>query len=235
MIMETQPTLLIPGLGTDARLYAPQLPALWQFGPVMVANQTRRDTMSAIAEDILAHAPPRFALAGLSMGGYVAFEVMRQAPQRVVKLALLDTTARPDTPEQTGRRKAQIEMVKAGKFKDIPGMLFPLLVHLNRREDASLRAAVDTMFFDAGPEAHIRQQLAIMGRPDSRPDLSAIGCPTLIVVGDGDQLTPPELAREMADGISGARLVIAPDCGHLSTLEQPNFVSSALAGWLQGT
>ncbi len=231
--METLSTLLIPGLGTDARLYAGQIPALWQFGPVMIANQTRADTMSAIAGDILAHAPPRFALAGLSMGGYVALEIMRQAPERVLKLALLDTTSRPDTPEQTERRKMQIEMVGSGKFREIPDLLFPALVLASRRNDAELRAIVEAMFFDVGPEAHIRQQKAIMGRADMRPSLSSIRCPCLVAVGDGDELTPLALAKEMAGAIPEARLVIAPECGHLSTLEQPGYISGALVEWLR--
>jgi pimeloyl-ACP methyl ester carboxylesterase len=232
-LMEALPTVLIPGLGTDSRLYENQIAALWQFGPVMVANQTRRESMAAIAQDILSHAPPRFALAGLSMGGYVALEIIRQAPERVLKLALLDTTARADTAEQTDRRKMQIEMVKAGRFTEIPGLLFPLLVHPHRREDASLRAIVDEMFFAIGPEAHIRQQTAIMGRADMRGALSSIRCPALIVVGDGDQLTPPALAKEISDGIGGATLVTVPECGHLSTLEQPDIVTRALVEWLQ--
>jgi pimeloyl-ACP methyl ester carboxylesterase len=231
--MEALPTVLIPGLGTDSRLYEKQIPALWQFGPVMIANQTRNDSMAGIAQDILSYAPPRFALAGLSMGGYVALEIIRQAPERVLRLALLDTTARADTPEQTERRRAQIEMVKAGRFAEIPGLLFPLLVLESRREDASLRAIVDAMFFDVGPEAHIRQQTAIMGRADMRGALSSIRCPALIVVGEGDQLTPPALAKEIADGIGGASLAIIPECGHLSTLEQPNAVTHSLVAWLK--
>ena len=231
--MQTLPIILIPGLGTDSRLYEKQIPALWQFGPVMIANQTRKDSMTGIAQEILSYAPPRFALAGLSMGGYVALEIMRQAPERILSLALLDTTARADTPEQTARRKAQIEMVKAGRFAEIPSMLFPLLVHADRREDESLRSLVDEMFFAIGPEAHIRQQTAIMSRADMLGALSSICCPALIIVGDGDQLTPPALAKEMAEGIGGARLAIVPDCGHLSTLEQPAFVTRILAEWLQ--
>lgn len=231
--MQTLPIILIPGLGTDSRLYEKQIPAFWQFGPVMIANQTRKDSMTGIAQEILSYAPPRFALAGLSMGGYVALEIMRQAPERILSLALLDTTARADTPEQTARRKAQIEMVKAGRFVEIPSMLFPLLVHADRREDESLRSLVDEMFFAIGPEAHIRQQTAIMSRVDMLGALSSICCPALIVVGDGDQLTPPALAKEMAEGIGGARLAIVPDCGHLSTLEQPAFVTRILMEWLQ--
>jgi pimeloyl-ACP methyl ester carboxylesterase len=231
--METAPAVLIPGLGNDSRLYAGQTPALWRFGPVMVANQTRKDSMAAIAEDILANAPPRFALAGLSMGGYVAFEIIRQAPERVLKLALLDTTARPDTPEQSERRRGQIEAVRSGGYGEIPALMFPILVHASRREDAELRAVVEAMFVDVGPEAHIRQQTAILGRVDSRPTLSSIRCPTLIVVGDGDELTPPAIAAEMAEGIPGAKVAIAPRCGHLSTLEQPGFLRDALVDWLR--
>jgi pimeloyl-ACP methyl ester carboxylesterase len=232
--LETTPVVLVPGLGTDVRLYAGQLPALWRFGPVMVANQTRHDSMAAIAADILAHAPPRFALAGLSMGGYVAFEIVRQAPERVLKIALLDTTARPDAPEQSERRKAQIEMARSGRHGEIPAMLFPVLVHANRRGDAELRALVDAMFFDLGPEAHIRQQTAILTRPDSRPALSGIRCPTLVAVGDGDELTPPAIAAEIAGAIEGAKLAVVPECGHLSTLERPGAVSDLLAEWMRG-
>jgi pimeloyl-ACP methyl ester carboxylesterase len=188
--------------------------------------------MEAIAADILAHAPPRFALAGLSMGGYVAFETMRQAPERVLKLALLDTTARPDTPEQAERRKTQIEMTRAGRHGEIPALLFPVLVHASRRGDAALRALVDAMFFDLGPEAHIRQQTAILTRPDSRPGLSSIRCPTLVAAGDGDELTPPAIAAEIAGAIAGAKLAIVPESGHLSTLERPAAVSNLLVEWI---
>jgi pimeloyl-ACP methyl ester carboxylesterase len=146
---------------------------------------------------------------------------------------LLDTTARSDTPEQTERRKMQIEMAKTGKFGDIPSLLFPLLVHPARREHEGLRMIVDEMFFDVGPEAFIRQQTAIMGRADMRGALSSIRCPSLIVVGDSDQLTPPALAKEIADGIGGARLAIVPESGHLSTLERPDFVTRCLVEWLQ--
>ena len=230
--MDSLPTVLIPGLGTTPLLYSHQIPALWEFGPVMVANQTRQSSMGAIAQDILAHAPPRFALAGLSMGGYIAFEIMRQAPDRVLKLALLDTSARADTAEQTDRRKTQIEMARAGKHDAILNLLFPSLVHSSRRNDAALKAIVESMFFAIPAEAHIRQQIAIMGRPDSRPGLSAIKCPTLVLVGDGDELTPPAIAQEIAAGIPGACLLIVPDCGHLSTLECPGLVTGHLLDWL---
>src|SRR6516164_3731061 len=126
------PIVLIPGLTCTPRLYAEQIPALWQFGPVTVADHRRDDTMAAIARRILAAAPPRFALAGLSMGGYIAFEIVRQAPQRVVKLALLDTGARAETPEQTERRQVVIALAKNGRYAAVPDIAFPLYVHRSR-------------------------------------------------------------------------------------------------------
>ena len=230
---EPLPIVLIPGLTCSARLYADQIPALWEFGPVIVADHRRDDSMAAIARRILAAAPPRFALAGLSMGGYIGFEIMRQAPQRVAKLALLDTGARADTPEQTERRQVPIALAKSGRYAEVPDLAFPLYVHRNRRNDEALKRVVRTMAEETGVEAFLRQQQAIVGRPDSRPGLAAISCPTLVLVGDGDEGTPPELAREIAAGIPGSRLVIIPDCGHLSTLEQPQAVTAALVEWMR--
>ncbi|MFZ5691690.1 MAG: alpha/beta fold hydrolase [Pseudomonadota bacterium] len=226
------PILLIPGLGCTPRLYAEQLPALWTFGPVTVADHRRADSMDATARQILDTAPPRFALAGLSMGGYIALAIMRIAPERVVKLALLDTGARSDTPEASERRKAAIALAKAGKLDEINAMLWPVLVHKDRQGDAALKKIAGDMMLAAGAEAFVRQQTAIMTRPDSRPGLSAITCPTLILVGDGDQLTPPALSEEMASLIPGSRLVVVPDCGHLSTLERPEAVTQALVAWM---
>jgi pimeloyl-ACP methyl ester carboxylesterase len=188
--------------------------------------------MHAIAARILRAAPPRFALVGLSMGGYLAFEIFRQAPERIARLALLDTSARPDRPDQTAVREQRIALARAGRFAEIADHMFSLLVHSSRHADADLRRVVGQMDEDTGAAAYIRQQIAIMGRPDSRPDLAAIRCPTLVLVGDADALTPPELAHEMVDAISGARLVVVPDCGHLSTLERPEAVSEALVEWM---
>jgi pimeloyl-ACP methyl ester carboxylesterase len=231
--LDSLPLVLIPGLTCTARLYAEQVPALWQFGPVTVADHRRDDSMAAIARRILAAAPPRFALAGLSMGGYVAFEIMRQAPGRVAKLALLDTGARADVPEQTERRRVLMAMAEAGRFAEIPELAFPLYVHRDRRGDESLKRIVFDMAAATGLAAYLRQQQAILSRPDSRPGLAAIACATLVLVGEGDEATPPELAREIAAGISGSRLAIIPDSGHLSTLEQPAAVTHALVEWLR--
>lgn len=229
---QSLPLVLVPGLTCTARLYAPQIAALWPHGQITIVDHRRDDSMAAIAARILADAPPRFALAGLSMGGYIAFAMLRLAPERIGKLALLDTSARPDTPEQSEGRVKFIAMAEAGKLDEVVATLAPRFVHSNRRNDAALMTTVRAMAAETGPEAFVRQQKAIMSRQDSRPLLSEIGCPTLVLVGDGDELTTPELAREIAGGIAGSRLVVVPNCGHLSTIERPEPVNAALAQWL---
>jgi pimeloyl-ACP methyl ester carboxylesterase len=230
---DSLPIVLVPGLNCSARLYTEQIPALWRFGPVMVADHTRDPSIAAIAGRILATVPPVFALVGLSLGGYIAFEIMRQAPQRVAKLALLDTSARPDTAELTARRRAPMALARAGKLIDVADESFVFFVHPDRHGDVALREVVRAMAKETGVDAYLRQQEAVIGRPDSRPALSTIRCPTLMLVGEQDQGTPPEFAREIAAGIAGARLVIIPHCGHLSTLERPQAVTKALVEWLQ--
>jgi pimeloyl-ACP methyl ester carboxylesterase len=227
------PIVLVPGLNCSARLYADQIPALWWFGPVFVADHTRDDSIPAIARRILAAAPPRFALAGLSMGGYISFEIMRQAAERVAKLALLDTGARAETPEQTQMRRPRIELAKAGRMAEVSDSLLPILVHPDRQNDEALKQLMRTMAEEVGAEAFLRQQQAIMARPDSRPSLPAIACPTLVLVGENDQGTPPALSEEIAAAIPGSRLVIVPDCGHMSTLERPQAVADALVDWMR--
>jgi pimeloyl-ACP methyl ester carboxylesterase len=229
---EPLPALLLPGLLATARMYAPQIPALWQFGPVMVAAHRYDDSIAAIARRILDHAPTVFSLVGLSMGGYIAFELLRQAPTRIRRLALLDTTARADTTVQSARRGELIELARAGRFGEIADLAYPGLVHPDRLDDQALREIVRCMARETGAEAFIRQQTAIMARRDSRADLATIDCPTLVLVGEADQLTPPEHAQEIAAGISGARLLVVPASGHLSTLEQPQRVTAALVEWL---
>jgi pimeloyl-ACP methyl ester carboxylesterase len=153
-------------------------------------------------------------------------------PLRASKLALLDTSARRETPEQSERRKSQIALAQCGRFDEVPALQFPIFVHRDRQDDAALRARVRTMADETGAEAFLRQQKAIMTRPDVRPVLAAITCPTLVLVGDGDELTPPPLSREIAAGIAGSRLVVVADCGHLSTMERPDAVNGALTEWM---
>jgi pimeloyl-ACP methyl ester carboxylesterase len=225
---------MIPGLLCSARLYARQIPALWGVGPVTIADHTRVDTMAGIAAAILASAPPRFALVGLSMGGYISFELMRQAPRRVVRLALLDTAARPDTPEVSAARRTQVSLATSGRFEEVIDSLYPRLVHASRLDDAGLRELNRQMGREVGVAGYCKQQAANIARPDSRPSLASIRCPTLVLVGDGDQLTPPDRAHEIANGIAGARLVTVAGCGHLSALEEPDAVNEALLALLQG-
>jgi pimeloyl-ACP methyl ester carboxylesterase len=218
----------------SARLYAPQIPELWRRGPLMVADHTRDDSMGGIARRILASAPPRFALAGLSMGGYICFEILRQAPTRVARLALLDTSARADTPEATAQRRAQMTLASNGRLGEAVEQQFVRMVHPLHRNDPQLREINKLMAEDVGPEGFLRQQTAIMERPDSRPTLATILCPALVLVGEQDELTPLDRAVEMAHGIRGAQLVTVPECAHLSTLERPREVTRALLEWLKG-
>jgi pimeloyl-ACP methyl ester carboxylesterase len=227
------PLLLLPGLLCDARLWRDALPALAGLAAPRVADLTRSDSLAGMAADALALMAdvPVFALAGLSMGGYVALEIMRQAPARVSRLALLDTSARADTPEQTARRRGLIELSAKGEFRGVTPRLLPLLVHPARVE-SPLAAEVMAMAERVGPAAFLRQQTAIMHRPDARPQLGAIAVPTLVACGDADALTPPELHAEMAARIPGARLHHFAGAGHLPPMETPGPVGAALAEWL---
>lgn len=230
--MSDVPVVLVPGLLCSPRLYAEQLPALWQFGPVIVASHHHDDSLAAITRRFLAAAPPQFALAGLSMGGYLAFEIMRQAGHRVTRLALLNTSARPDTAEQAQRRRDQIAMTQDGRFAEVVDALYRRWVRAARRSDLDLQRVIGQMADETGLEAFIRQQTAIMNRADSRPCLAAIDCAALVVAGADDEVTIPGYAAEIAGHIPQARLIVIPDCGHLSALEQPTAVTQALVGWL---
>jgi pimeloyl-ACP methyl ester carboxylesterase len=229
---ENLPIVLVPSLNGSARLYAPQIPELWRFGPVTVADHTRDDTMAAIATRILDAAPQRFAYVGLSMGGYLAFEIMRRAPERVVKLAVLDTSARADVPEIAALRRQRIALTESGRFDEVIETTWEPLVHPSLRPGGALKAIHVAMCRDVGPQSYVRQQKACMARVDSRPMLGSIRCPTLVIVGAQDEPTPPDLAEEIAAGIAGARLVKVPECGHFSTIERPETVTKELIAWL---
>ncbi|HEU0158758.1 MAG TPA: alpha/beta fold hydrolase [Hyphomicrobiaceae bacterium] len=224
--------LLIPGLLCSPALWAEQVRGLNDIAEIGVADHTRHASLPEIAEAILAEAPPRFALAGLSMGGYIAYEILRQAADRVTRLALLDTGARADAPERRPQRLGLIALAEQEGAVRAQQELLPLLIHTDRLRDKPLVDTVLQMAADTGVAAFKRQQTAIMARPDNRPLLPTIGCPTLVLVGREDALTPPSLAEEIAAGIPGARLEIIPECGHLSSLEQPEAVNRALRRWL---
>jgi pimeloyl-ACP methyl ester carboxylesterase len=230
----TKPGLvLVPGLLCDALLWEAQVKAIAGVAECWIADHARSDTMAGVAADVLREAPfERFALAGLSMGGYVALEILRQAPQRVSKLALLDTSARVDTPEQIAKRKDLISLARRGRFIEVANLFLPLFLHRARLTDEELVATVKRMAKNTGREVFIRQERAIMSRADSLPLLPTIACPTLVLCGRQDALTPLERHEEMASAIPGARLCVIEDCGHLSTLERPAEVSTALKRWL---
>ncbi len=224
--------VLVPGLMCTRALWEPQIAALGDVAAARVADHTRHDSMEAIAASILATAPPKFALAGLSMGGYIAYAILRRAPERVTRLALLDTGSRADAPERRAQRLALLALAEREGTRKAQEQLLPVLLHESRLGDKPLVETVLQMGEDTGLEAFKRQQAAVMGRPDSRPLLPGIKCPTLVIVGREDALTPPALAEEIAQGIPGARLEVIPECGHLSTLERPEAVNRALRTWL---
>jgi pimeloyl-ACP methyl ester carboxylesterase len=226
--------ILLPGLLCDAALWGPQTAALADIADMTVADLTQGESMGAMADAVLGMAPPKFALAGLSMGGYVAFEIMRRAPERIEKLALLDTSARPDTPEQKKARHDLMALARQGDFKGVTPRLLPRWVHPSRVTDRALADTVTSMTQRVGREAFLRQQTAIMNRPDSRPGLVDIACPTLVLCGHDDQSTPLDRHREIAADIADARLVVVPECGHLSTLERPEAVNREVRAWLSG-
>jgi pimeloyl-ACP methyl ester carboxylesterase len=228
------PIVLVPGMLCTTEIFASQIAALWPYGSVTVASTLEGDTIAKMAAAILAAAPPRFALAGISMGGYIELEIMRQAPERVLKLALLDTEARPDTHAQSAQRRALLAQVDTGNFETLLALAVPAIVHPVRQDDPVLRETNVRMGLTVGIERWARQVEAVMARIDYRPSLPAISVPTLVLVGDSDTFTPPDRAEEMAAAIPGARLVVVPECGHASTIEQPDAVNRALIEWITG-
>ena len=226
--------VLIPGLLCDEHLWAHQVRDLAEVADIEVADITREDNIADLARAVLRRAPEKFSLAGLSMGGYVAHEIMRQEPDRVERLALVDTSARSDTPENTKKRKSMMDLAMHGKFKGVTPLLLPNLVHPDHVEKTGVGDVVLQMAENVGKDAFLRQQTALMHRIDSRPDLANINCPTLVLCGRDDALTPVEVHQEMADGIGdNAKLVVIEHSGHLAPLEQPEEVNRAFKQWMQ--
>ncbi|MEM9631662.1 MAG: alpha/beta hydrolase [Pseudomonadota bacterium] len=229
------PLVLLPGMMCDARLYEPQIACLSGRLPLHLAPITQHDTVEALAAEILTHAPPRFALAGLSMGGIVAMEVIRLAPERVERLALLDTNPRAELEEVRQRREPQIEKVRAGGLREIMrDELKPnYLANGPLRQD--VMDVCMAMAMELGPEVFERQSRALQSRPDQQETLKAVKVPTLILMGREDRLCPLDRHELMRGLIDGSTFEIVEGAGHLPTLEQPEAVNRALETWLELT
>ena len=225
--------LFLPGLLEDADAFSALIEGLAGRAACVVADLTRSDTIADLARDALAQAPAGpIALAGHSMGGYVALELTRQAPQRIARLALLNTNARPDGAEATENRRRLMALAE----RDFPAVIATLLARQmtpGHLQDPDLTGLVDSMAMAVGKEAFRRQQEAIIRRIDSRPHLRDIRCPTAVIAARDDQIMPLELLQELADAIPGARLTVIEDCGHMSSIEQPGKVLEALVEWLE--
>ena len=230
------PLLLLPGLMNDARVWEPLLEAVRpRFRPI-VAETHVADSVAALAACALGLLPAGpFAVAGFSLGGYVALEVCRQAQDRIAGLALLDTGARADTDESKQGRQRMVAALGSGtaSFAQIAEGFAPRLVHPAHAQDMHLVELLGDMARAVGPTGFVRQQTAAIHRPDSREILQALHCPSLVLCGQEDQVTPPALSEEMAGLLAGdVQLVIVPECGHMSTLEHPATVRHAFGQWL---
>jgi pimeloyl-ACP methyl ester carboxylesterase len=230
--MPKKTLVLLPGLLNTRRLFQHQIEGLSDIADCLVPELWHYDSLAGMADAALAAAPPSFALAGFSMGGYVSFEILRRAAQRIERLALIDTQATPDTPEGTRRRQGLIEQTRIGRFHGVHPSLLPQIVHKSRLEDPAVVQPIFDMACEVGAEGFVREQQAIIGRPDSRPMLVDIEVPTVVIVGRQDQATPLARSHEMAADIAPSRLVVAEDCGHMSPLERPEEVTAALRRWL---
>ena len=224
--------VFLPGSMCNERLFTPQVEKLSQQGfECHIAELTSALTYEGLAENILNVAPDKFALVGLSMGGTLALEVFKQAPERVTHLALLNTTPKPDRAKET--RLEHIERVKAGELGQLmqenyfPRYLSPA------SDSAKILPIVRRMAVDLGPDAFEQQSRAMMSRASMEPVLETIECPTLILVGQDDIICPVALHQDMADKIPHAEFKILADCGHISTLERPELVNEALLRLLE--
>lgn len=228
-----RPTLvLLPGLLNTAKVFEPLIAELGDDVCVVVPELHQCESIGDMAEAALGLAPERFALGGFSMGGYVAFEILRRAPQRVARLALIDTQASPDSPESTARRRAFVDQSRIGRFHGVTSTLMPSLIHPSRLSDPSVTGPIVEMATLIGADGFAREQRAIMARPDSRPLLVDIKVPTVVISGREDRTVPLARAEGMAADISYSQLVVLEQCGHMAPLERPVEVAAALRRWL---
>jgi pimeloyl-ACP methyl ester carboxylesterase len=229
-----RPTLvLLPGLLNTRAVFEPLIAELGDVADVVVPELYHCESIEDMAQAALGLAPERFALGGFSMGGYVAFEMLRQAPQRVERLALIDTQASPDPPESTARRRAFIDQSRIGRFHGVTSTLMPSLIHPSRLDDRSVTQPIVEMAQVIGADGFAREQRAIMARPDSRPLLVDINVPTVVISGRQDRTVPLARAEEMAADIAQSQLVVLEQCGHMAPLERPAELAAALRRWLK--
>ena len=224
--------VLVPGLLNTGQVFARQVEGLADIADCVTTEPWHHDSIGAMADAALAAAPPTFALGGFSMGGYVALEIFRRAPERVERLALIDTQATPDSPESTARRLALLEQTNIGRFHGVHRSLLPQLVHRRHINDPAITQPMLDMALKVGAEGFVREQRAIMGRADNRPLLARIAVPTVVIVGRQDKVTPLPRSEEIAADIATSRLVVIEECGHMSPLEKPAEVTAALRSWL---
>ena len=225
--MAAENLLFLPGMMCDERLWAPQVNAIDL--PSQVGDLTTSDNLSQLARNVLTDAPQSFALAGLSMGGIVAFEIWRQAPERVTHLALIDTNPYAESPARQSMRVQHIKEALDGGLRELATeSLKPVYLAEANRDNQQLLDTILDMALELGPEGGRDQAVALMGRPDSTATLPTIECPTTIVCGAEDALCPIEYHEVMAQHIPGAKLVVVKNCGHLASLEQPDAITKEL-------
>ncbi len=229
----TIPALFLPGQLTDERLWQPMLAAM---PPGLIAPHftelTRGDSVAALARHVLSGPPEQFALVALSLGGYVAFEILRQSPHRVKALILFNTSARADDEAKMQEREKIKRAAAIGQFVGVTNRLMPTIVHPRQLGNRGVTDTIMQMAAHIGQGGFLSQQHAIMSRPDSRDLLPHIRVPTLVIGGDSDQRTPPELQREIADAVPGAEFHLLPDVGHLASLEEPVVCAGLVAEFL---
>lgn len=226
------PLLLLPGMMCDARMFAPQFHALANVAECHVGHIGGADNMYDIAQQVLAQAPERFALAGLSMGGIVAMEVIRQAPDRVTHLALLDTNPRAELDEIKEARGPQIAAAKAGDLEVVLREQMISRYFSEQQPHRILDQLCLDMGLDLGPDVFIRQSLALRDRPDQQDTLQQFNKPTLVLMGEDDQLCPLDRHERLCELLPHSHFVTITKAGHIPTLEQPAATNAALKQWL---
>ena len=226
--------ILLPGLLNDAELWRDQIDGLADVARCLVSDLTRGESIRELAEQVLADAEPTFALAGFSMGGYVAQEIARIAPERIERLALIDTAIRVDTPERAAQRRAVNAAAEhPGAFLGIADRLMASYVDASRLDDKDLTGRIQAMTQRLGREVFVRQNS--LPREDGEAALRALRRPIVIICGQNDAITPLAGQREMAAAIGCSHLVVIPDAGHMTPMEAPGAVNGALRYWLGRT